>query len=215
MADIDIERQKASAWPWIVGITVLAIVAIAIIVLFRAKPDEPTRPGPPGADVAPGQTIGPDGAPPDVAADAAAVSGFIAHIATLPESGVAQPDQLTEAMDRLAAAVAAVGQSAAPERSAALRARADSVRLGDWRLPRQSLLVRAAFDDVVYVLAAVELQGRLPASQTASLRAAAAHLDPAQPLAVQRETLMHFLEEAARTLGSVRGGVDIMDAGGP
>jgi hypothetical protein len=215
MAEIDLERQKTSAWPWIVGIAVLAIVAIAVIVLFRAKPEEPMRQGPPGADVTPGQTIGPDGAPPDVAADAAEVSGFIAYMATLPESEVAQPDQMTEAMARLAAAVAAVGQSAAPERTATMRARADSVRLGDWRLPRQSLLVRTAFDDVVYVLAAVELQGRLPAGQTASLRAAAAHLDPERPLAMQREALMHFLEEAARTLGSVRGGVDIMDPGGP
>jgi hypothetical protein len=207
MANLNVQRKPPSFWPWAVGIAAIVLVLLLILWLMRSQ-EEDRLP-----HEAPGETVGavtpgavPErGAAPGGAAVEDPMAAYRAATNNLTPDLATNPERLASLIDHLAAAVSEVG-GAAPERAAALQARADSTRMGDWRLPRQAYLVRSAFDDATAVLLVAAEQGdaRVQPQAVEEVRIAATRVTPELPLAAQGEEIVAFLQRVSRALEGVR-----------
>jgi hypothetical protein len=220
MAEIEIRKRPQTFWTWVVGIGALVLVVISLLVLLRAEdeqavdpvtgegaaatagPRQPPGAGTPSGAAAPGATGDP-------------VAAYRAAVADLTADAAADPERLGPLLQQLAAAVGTVAD-AAPERAAALRARADSTGLGDWRLPRQALLVSDAFADAAAVITAAAERGiaGVQPGRGRELAAAAGAITVDRPLNAQGAEIAAFLRAAANALPAAPAGGAATPPGG-
>jgi hypothetical protein len=207
VADIDIQKKRGSAWPWILGLLALALLAWLLVDLFDDDDAEVAEAAVPAATT----PAAPAGPVPVLVVDpsvpAPAVAAFVSHI----RGGEAQmgKDHLytAEGITRMATALRELEQAhrgLSPEaraqagefyaRAAALVASPDTMLAhADW--------VHAAAMDAAGVMEglAEDVKGPVPElrEQVAQVRTAAQAIDPGKELLAQEEQVRRFFRQSA------------------
>jgi hypothetical protein len=195
MTEIKVRREKpVSRWPWILVSVVLLLVLLGLWQVFGRAGTQPpvdaTRVGP-----AP-EVIGPGGpAPGAVPADRPSnretpEQAFVEFARTEGRQEPAHPVTVERGLALLAEVVEPGLTPAAP-----LRAAIDSLAMGDWRTPRQTLLARGALQ-----LAGVRLFDLTADPAATEAVNAARQLSPDRLLTAQAGLMLAYWDAARRAV---------------
>jgi hypothetical protein len=187
MAEIEVRRQRPPPrWPWIVAalLALLVIISIWQALYESDDPAEPARvqPAPEGVGAEP---------PVRQEAGARAEDAFVDFARREGRQEPAHPTTIERGLELLAAVVGA---------DDALRAAADSLAMGDWRTPRQTVLVQRALER-----AAERLQERGGGAAAAEAAGLARRLEASQLVTGQAGVMLAYWD-------AVRRGVEAMVA---
>lgn len=213
MAEINIERQERSIWPWIIGLLVLALLAWWLLRMRGDGNDHMVADTSMGAvaDTIPGAGADTRAMMP------AAVNEFL-RFAEGPRAAQAADtthSYTAEGIRRLAAALDelavrdTVGRVSLNVRIAALRERADALQR-DWSSTKHAGHTRVAFDSAAALIESMQQQ-RFPnlGSEAASVRQAATNVKPDGMLLEQTAEVKQFFDRAAsavRAMADTRAG---------
>ena len=205
MAEINIERQERSIWPWIIGLLVLALLAWWLLSMRGTGNDNDVV-----AETSPGAIA--DSLPPtgagNLAAMPAAVSEFLRFSEEPRPAQAADSTHSYEAegLRRLAAALDELADRDTIDgvsldiRIAALRERADALQR-NWRSTAHAGHTRTAFDSAAVLIESMQ-QRRFPnlGSASARVRQAVDGVKPDGLLLEQTAQVEQFFDRAAEAV---------------
>jgi len=217
MAEIDIQRKRPTAWPWIVATLVLALAVWGIAEWF--DPDEPEI-----ADVTLEEDVTPpaelqrsEPAPPSEDARSL-VAGYALYARDFATAEMGrQHEYVAGGVRRLATALDAVVQERrldgvdVQRRLAAFHEAASQIQESEWTAQMHADEVKEAFISATDLLERMMADGA-QADEAARIavdeaRQAAGSLAADEPLLEQRDAVQRFFSATARALNAMHGSV--------
>lgn len=206
MAEINIEQRERSAWPWILGLLVLALLAWWLLAMRDGGNDNVVV-----ADTSAGVIADPVAAAREPMP--AAVSEFLRYTEEHRAAPAADSTHNYEAegVRRLAAALDeiavrdTIGRVALDTRITALRERADALERS-WRSTEHARHTRTAFDSAAALIENMQATRFADlSSEATAVRQAAAGVAPERPLLEQTDAVRRFFERAADAVRAMAG----------
>lgn len=211
MADIDIQKKRGSAWPWILGLLAVALLAWLLLELFDTDDEaEVAAAAVPAANTPAAPVVAAPVLVVDPSVPAPAVAAFVSHVRGGEDRMGRDHLYTAEGITRMATALRELVQAhrgLSPQaraqadefytRAAALVVSPDTlVAHADW--------VHAAALDAAGVMEglAEDVKGPVPElrEQVAQVRSAAQAIDPGRELLAQEEQVRGFFRQSADAL---------------